>query len=123
MGVYTFVCKSSGRSEWSAKQISGGDIEASASSTFDLERKLVQVALSRESGVVSSSFSLVTPSSGVLQVIVASGFVGGSGAALAPASSVSGEAAAVAPKPEEKEEAKEESDEEMGGLFDSMWDE
>ncbi|PIA45562.1 hypothetical protein AQUCO_01600040v1 [Aquilegia coerulea] len=120
MGVYTFVCRNSG-SEWSAKQTSGGPIEASASSTFDLERKLVQVALSRESGVVSSSFCFVTPSSGVLQVIVASGFVGGSGAAPAPASSVNGEAAAVAPKSEEKEEAKDESDEEMGGFFDSMW--
>ncbi|PIA55361.1 hypothetical protein AQUCO_00800247v1 [Aquilegia coerulea] len=118
MGVYTFVCRSSG-SEWSAKQTSGGDIEASASSTFDLQRKLVQAALSRDSGVVSSSFSLVTPSSGVFQVIVASGFVGGSGAAPAPASSVIGEAAAVAPKAEEnKEEILEESDDDVGGLFD-----
>ncbi|PIA45559.1 hypothetical protein AQUCO_01600037v1 [Aquilegia coerulea] len=117
MGVYTFVCRNSG-SEWSAKQTSGGPIEASASSTFDLERKLVQVALSRESGVVSSSFCFVTPSSGVLQVIVASGFVGGSGAAPAPASSVSRKAAAVAPKAEEKkEEILEESDDDMGGLF------
>ncbi|KAF5179484.1 60S acidic ribosomal protein P3, partial [Thalictrum thalictroides] len=66
MGVYTFVCKSSGN-EWSAKQTSGGDIEESASSTYDLERKLVQAALSRDSGVVSTSFGFVTPSSAVCQ--------------------------------------------------------
>ncbi|KAF2577531.1 hypothetical protein F2Q70_00007884 [Brassica cretica] len=41
MGVFTFVCKSKG-GEWTAKQHEG-DLEASASSTYDLQRKLVQL--------------------------------------------------------------------------------
>ncbi|KAL2250941.1 UNVERIFIED_CONTAM: 60S acidic ribosomal protein P3-2 [Sesamum indicum] len=68
MGVFTFVCKGSG-AEWSAKQLNG-DLEASADSTFDLQRKLVQAALSADSsGAVQSSFSYVTPSSAVFQVL------------------------------------------------------
>lgn len=68
MGVFTFVCRSSG-GEWTAKQ-HAGDLEASASSTFDLQRRLVQAALSSDSsGGVQSSFSYVTPCSAVLQVI------------------------------------------------------
>lgn len=67
MGVFTFVCRSSG-DEWSAKQLKG-DVEASAGSTFELQRKLVQAALSCDSsGGVQSSFSFVTPSSAVFQV-------------------------------------------------------
>ncbi|XP_028057209.1 60S acidic ribosomal protein P3-2-like [Camellia sinensis] len=57
MGVFTFVCRSSG-DEWSAKQLSG-DLEASAGSTYELQRKLVQASLSSDSsGGVQSSFSL-----------------------------------------------------------------
>ncbi|XP_073116850.1 large ribosomal subunit protein P3 [Elaeis guineensis] len=68
MGVFTFVCRSSG-DEWSAKQLSG-DLEASAFSTYDLQRKLVQAALATDSsGGVNSSFSMVTPSSAVFQVM------------------------------------------------------
>ncbi|KAF9675359.1 hypothetical protein SADUNF_Sadunf09G0024000 [Salix dunnii] len=68
MGVFTFVCRCSGN-EWSAKQIAEGDIEASASSTFELQRKLVQSALCADSsGGVQSSFSYVTPSSAVFQL-------------------------------------------------------
>lgn len=68
MGVFTFVCRSSG-GEWTAKQ-HAGDLEASASSTFDLQRRLVQAALSSDSsGGVQSSFSYVTPCSAVFQVI------------------------------------------------------
>ncbi|KAF9586924.1 hypothetical protein IFM89_039796 [Coptis chinensis] len=67
-------------------ELNAGDLEASASSTFELQRKLVQAALSADSsGGVSSSFSLVTPSA-VFQVIVGGGgggFIGGGGAALA----------------------------------------
>lgn len=67
MGVFTFVVRKSG-SEWSAKQHSG-DIEASADSTFDLQRKLVQAALAVDSsGGVQSSFSPVSPTSAVFQV-------------------------------------------------------
>ncbi|XP_050260855.1 60S acidic ribosomal protein P3 isoform X2 [Quercus robur] len=116
MGVFTFVCRNSG-DEWTGKSLSG-DLEASAGSTFDLQRKLVQTALSSDSsGGVQSSFSFVTPSSAVFQVIVgapaATAFVGG-GAASAP----SGGAAPAAE--EKKEEKKEESeDEDMGfSLFD-----
>ncbi|KAF5189251.1 60S acidic ribosomal protein P3 [Thalictrum thalictroides] len=109
MGVYMFVCRKSG-SEWSAKQTSGGDIEASASSTYDLQRKLVQHALSRDSGVVSSAFNLVTPSSAVFEVIIGSNAT----SAPAPASSISGVvAASVAPAAEEKKEELEESDDDM----------
>ncbi|XP_034699111.1 60S acidic ribosomal protein P3-like isoform X1 [Vitis riparia] len=69
MGVFTFVCRSSGK-EWTAKQMNG-DLEESAASTYDLQRKCVQSALSADSsGGVQSSFSYVTPSSGVFQVIV-----------------------------------------------------
>ncbi|KAL6585615.1 hypothetical protein OROMI_002259 [Orobanche minor] len=121
MGVFTFVCRGSG-DDWTAKQLNGG-LEASASSTFELQRKLVQAALSTDSsGGVQSSFSLVTPSSGVFQVIVGGGggggaFVGGGGAA-APAPSGGG-AAAEAPPAEETKEEKEESDDDMGfSLFD-----
>ncbi|KAF4381259.1 hypothetical protein G4B88_009587 [Cannabis sativa] len=87
MGVFTFVCKSSG-GEWTAKQHSG-DLEASASSPFELQRKLVQTALSADSsGGVQSSFSYVSPSSAVFQVIIG----GGGGGAV-----FSGGAAAAAP--------------------------
>ncbi|WCJ42250.1 60S acidic ribosomal protein P3 [Euphorbia peplus] len=121
MGVYTFVCRSSG-GEWSGKQIADGDLQASAPSTFDLQRKLVQTVLSSDcSGGVQSSFSLVTPSSGVFQVVIGGatggGFVAssGGGAAAAPAS-----AAAAAPAAEEKkDEPAEESDDDLGlSLFD-----
>uniref|UniRef100_A0A7N0U4D9 60S acidic ribosomal protein P3 n=1 Tax=Kalanchoe fedtschenkoi TaxID=63787 RepID=A0A7N0U4D9_KALFE len=120
MGVYTFICRTSGK-EWSAKQLSG-DLEASAATPFELERKLVQSALSSDSGAVQSSFSRVTPSSAVLQVIVG-GAVGGAsfsgGAAAASAPSGGGAAAATAPAAEEKKEEKEESDDDMGfSLFD-----
>ncbi|CAN1169617.1 60S acidic ribosomal protein P3-2 [Linum perenne] len=121
MGVFTFVCKSSG-DEWTAKQITG-DLEASAPSTFDLQRKLVQNVLATDSsGGVRSSFSLVSPSSAVFQVVVGGsvgggGFVSsGGGGGGAPAA-----AAADAPAAEEKkkEEEKEESDDDMGfSLFD-----
>nr|GMC64998.1 60S acidic ribosomal protein P3-like [Ipomoea batatas] len=66
MGVFTFVCKASG-SEWTAKQLKG-DLEASACSTYDLQRKLVQAALAEDcSGGVQSSFSYVLPTSAVFQ--------------------------------------------------------
>ncbi|CAA0843059.1 60S acidic ribosomal protein P3-2 [Striga hermonthica] len=119
MGVFTFVCRSSGE-DWTAKQLNG-ELEASAGSTFELQRKLVQAALSSDSsGAVQSSFSHVTPSSGVFQVIIGGsgggGFIGGG--AAAPAAS-SGGAAAEAPPAEEKKEEKEESDDDMGfSLFD-----
>ncbi|GMN51994.1 hypothetical protein TIFTF001_021150 [Ficus carica] len=120
MGVFTFVCRNSG-GEWTAKQYEG-ELEASAASTYELQRKLVQTALSHDScGAVQSSFSLVTPSSAVFQVIVGGsvggGFVAGGGAAAAPAGGAS--AAAEATPAEEKKEEKEESDDDMGfSLFD-----
>ncbi|XP_065849907.1 large ribosomal subunit protein P3 [Euphorbia lathyris] len=120
MGVYTFVCRSSG-GEWAGKQIADGELQASAPSTFDLQRKLVQTVLSSDSsGGVQSSFSLVTPSSGVFQVVIGGGGGGGfiassGGAAAAPAA-----AAAAAPAAEEKkDEPAEESDDDLGlSLFD-----
>ncbi|XP_031108240.1 60S acidic ribosomal protein P3 [Ipomoea triloba] len=121
MGVFTFVCKASG-SEWTAKQLKG-DLEASACSTYDLQRKLVQAALAEDcSGGVQSSFSYVLPTSAVFQVIIggASGgaFIGGGGAAAA-AAPAGGAAPAEAPPADEKKEEKEESDDDMGfSLFD-----
>ncbi|KAL3598060.1 hypothetical protein D5086_005978 [Populus alba] len=123
MGVFTFVCRSSSN-EWSAKQISDGNIEASASSTFELQRKLVQSALSADSsGAVQSSFSYVTPSSAVFQVVIGGStggafFGGGGGAVAAPAGGAT--SAAEAPAAEEKKKEEEpESDDDMGfSLFD-----
>ncbi|KGN61159.1 60S acidic ribosomal protein P3-2 [Cucumis sativus] len=117
MGVFTFVCRSSG-GKWTANQYSG-DLEGSADSTYELQRKLVQSALSVDSsGGVQSSFSFITPSSAVFQVIVGGGsgggFSAGGGAAAAPAGGAA-PAAAEAPA-EKKEEVKEESDDEDLGL-------
>ncbi|KAK7318668.1 hypothetical protein RJT34_03373 [Clitoria ternatea] len=120
MGVFTFVLHNSG-GEWTAKQHSG-DIEASADSAFDLQRKLVQAALAADSsGAVQSSFSPVSPSSAIFQVIVGGAvFVGGGGAAAAgPAGGAAsgGDAAPAAEKKEEKVE--EEEDDDLGlSLFD-----
>ncbi|MCL7032667.1 hypothetical protein MKW94_001176, partial [Papaver nudicaule] len=68
MGVYTFQCH---RCDgiWRGKQYHG-DLEASAESTYDLQRKLVkQVKLTHDaySGDVQSSFSLISPSAAVFQ--------------------------------------------------------
>ncbi|KAH0655069.1 hypothetical protein KY285_029951 [Solanum tuberosum] len=119
MGVFTFVCKGSG-DKWSAEQLKG-DLEASASCTYDLQRKLVQAALASDSsGGVQSSFSFVTPSSAVFQVIIGGG--GGGGGSIgggAAAASSGGAAAAEAAPAEEKKEEKEESDDDLGfSLFD-----
>ncbi|XP_031383325.1 60S acidic ribosomal protein P3-like [Punica granatum] len=119
MAVFTFVCRSSGKN-WSAKQVSG-DLEASAATTYELQRKLVQSAVATDfASAVQSSFSLITPTSAVFQVIIGGAtFVGGGVAAAVPAA---GEAAATqaAPAEEKKEEVKEESDDEDLGfsLFD-----
>ncbi|KAG9449277.1 hypothetical protein H6P81_009242 [Aristolochia fimbriata] len=122
MGVFTFVCKNTD-DEWTAKQYSG-DLEASASTTFELQRKLVQAAVSGDSsGGVQSSFSMVSPNSAVFQVIIGGGggggaFIGG-GAAAAPAGSSGGGAPDAPPAEEKKEEKEEESDDDMGfSLFD-----
>ncbi|KAH8514761.1 hypothetical protein POPTR_003G010200v4 [Populus trichocarpa] len=124
MGVFTFVCRSSSN-EWSAKQISDGNIEASASSTFELQRKLVQSALSADSsGAVQSSFSYVTPSSAVFQVVIGGSaggaFFGGGGGGAVAAPAGGATAAAEAPAAEEKKKEEEpESDDDMGfSLFD-----
>ncbi|KAK7270432.1 hypothetical protein RIF29_23562 [Crotalaria pallida] len=67
MGVFTFVLRSFG-GQWNVKQYEG-DIEASASSTFDLQRLLVKAALAVDSsGGVQSSYSPVSPSSAVFQI-------------------------------------------------------
>ncbi|KAJ4830496.1 hypothetical protein Tsubulata_012818 [Turnera subulata] len=121
MGAFTFVCKKSGDG-WSAKQIADGELEGSAPSTYELQRKLVQSVLSVDSsGGVQSSFSLISPSSAVFQVVIGGGsgggFIGGGAAAAAPAGGAG--AAAEAPAAEEKKEEKEESDDDMGfSLFD-----
>ncbi|KAL3644209.1 Large ribosomal subunit protein P3z [Castilleja foliolosa] len=118
MGVFTFVCRQSG-GEWAATQLNGGEIKASADSTYELQRKLVHASIESDSsgGAVQTSFSYVTPSSAVFQVIAGGGvFVGGVAAAAS-----GGGAAAEAPAAEEekKEEFEEESDDDiMPSLFD-----
>ncbi|CAN6812588.1 unnamed protein product [Brassica oleracea] len=88
-----------------------GDLEASASSTYDLQRKLVQTALSADSsGGVQFSFSLVCPTSAVCQQVIIGGAVGGGAAS---GGSGGGGEAAAATKEEEKKK-KEESEEEEG---------
>ncbi|XP_061372290.1 large ribosomal subunit protein P3-like [Gastrolobium bilobum] len=121
MGVFTFVLRKSG-GEWTAKQHSG-DIEESSPSTFEIQRKLVKAALATDSsGAVQSSFSTVSPSSAVFQVVVGGAvFVGGGvAAAAAPAGGAAsaGEAAPVAEKKEEKVEEEEEDDDLGLSLFD-----
>ncbi|KAI4344437.1 hypothetical protein L6164_011666 [Bauhinia variegata] len=115
MGVFTFVLRKSD-GEWSAKQLSG-DIEASASSTFDLQRRLVNCVLAVDnSGPVQSSFSLVSPSSAVFQVIVGGAVIAGGVVAAAAADATPAAEAAPA---EKKEEVEEEEDEDLGlSLFD-----
>ncbi|KAL6560128.1 hypothetical protein OROHE_006366 [Orobanche hederae] len=120
MGVSTFICRESG-GDWSAKQ-HNGDLEASAKGTYDLQRKLVQAALAADSsGAVQSSFSYVTPSSAVFQVIVGGGgaFMGG-GAAVSASDASGGGAAAEAPPAEEKKEVEEEEDDDIA--LDSLFD-
>ena len=120
MGVFTFVCRSSG-DEWTAKQHKG-ELEASAATPYDLQRQLVAAASAADSaGGVQSSFTMVSPSSAIFQVVI--GAVGGGamvGGAAAGGAAASGGAAAEAPKAEEKkEEEKEESEDDLGfSLFD-----
>ncbi|XP_004504130.1 large ribosomal subunit protein P3z-like [Cicer arietinum] len=121
MGVFTFVLNKTG-AEWSAKQYSG-DIEASAASTFEIQRKLVNAALAVDSsGGVQSSFSPISPSSAVFQVIVGGAvFVGGGAAAAAAPAGGAAPAADAAPAAAKKEEKveEEEEDDDMGfSLFD-----
>lgn len=67
MAVFTFIVHHTSGT-WTAKQHSG-DLESSAATTWELQRKLTQLALqSAGSGAVSSSFSLITPTSAVAQV-------------------------------------------------------
>ncbi|KAG8074740.1 hypothetical protein GUJ93_ZPchr0006g43602 [Zizania palustris] len=119
MGVYTFVCRSSG-GEWTAKQLKG-ELEAAAATPYELQRRLVAAASAADSAAgVQSSFAMVTPSSAVFQVTI--GAVGG-GAAIGGAAAggaAAGGAATEAPKAEEKkEEEKEESEDDLGfSLFD-----
>ncbi|WOL13835.1 hypothetical protein Cni_G22615 [Canna indica] len=122
MGVFTFVCRRSGN-EWTAKQLSG-HVEGSANSTYDLQRRLVQAVVAVDSsGGVQSSFSLISPSSAVFQVIIGGGcggaFIGGGVPSGGAATGSGGAADPEAPPAEEKKEEKEESDDDMGfSLFD-----
>ncbi|KAL5224590.1 hypothetical protein ABZP36_011229 [Zizania latifolia] len=68
MGVYTFVCRSSGN-EWTAKQLKG-ELEASAATSYELQRRLVAAASAADSAAgAQSSFAMVTPSSAVFQYV------------------------------------------------------
>ena len=75
MGVHTFICKSSGKSKWTAKKYSkeGGSEEsnaAEAGSEWELRKALRELAVSSgEAGGVTTSFTLVKPKSAVYQVL------------------------------------------------------
>ncbi|CAJ2677143.1 unnamed protein product [Trifolium pratense] len=118
MGVFTFVLNKTG-AEWTAKQYSG-DIEASGDSTFEIQRKLVSAALAVDSsGGVQSSYSPVSPSSGVFVIVGGAVFVGGGAAAAAPAGGAAPADAAPAEAKKEEKVEEEEDDEDMGfSLFD-----
>ncbi|MCL7030978.1 hypothetical protein MKW94_017143 [Papaver nudicaule] len=116
MGVYTFECRSADDGVWSAKQYSG-DLVASAALTYDLQRKLVKEAQSRDSfGDVQSSYSLITPSSAV----VIGGTLTASGGGGVLTSGSVGTAVAEEPTAEDKKEDEEETDDEMGSIFDDI---
>ncbi|CAL0325100.1 unnamed protein product [Lupinus luteus] len=118
MGVFTFVLRNSG-GKWTAKQHSG-DIEASASTTFELQRLLVNAALAVDSsGGVQSSFSTVSPTSAVFQVIVGGAVAVGGGVAAAASAGAAPAAEAAAPAKKEEKVEEEEDEEEFGlSLFD-----
>ncbi|XP_020216854.1 60S acidic ribosomal protein P3-like [Cajanus cajan] len=118
MEIFTFILRKSG-DKWTAKQYSG-DIEESAPSTFEIQRKLVKAADAADSSAaVRTSFSVVSPSSAIFQVVVGgAGIVVGGVAAAAAAPAASKEAAPAAEKKEEKVE-EEEDDDDLGlSLFD-----
>ncbi|KAG6551318.1 hypothetical protein Mapa_007104 [Marchantia paleacea] len=122
MAVFTFIVKKSGDS-WSAKQHAGEhNLESSASSAFDLQRKLTNLALETAGpNPVSSTFSMITPTAAIYQVVLGGGG-GGGGGFVSSGGAASGGAAPAAPPPVEEEkkvEEKEESDDDMGfSLFD-----
>ncbi|KAL4364764.1 hypothetical protein AHAS_Ahas07G0038700 [Arachis hypogaea] len=114
MEVFTFVLRKSG-AEWTVKQHSG-DIEDSASSTYDLQRKLVNATRATDSsGAVQSSFSFVSPSSVIFQVVVGGAVFVGGAVAAAPAGGAAAENAA-APAAEKKEEKVEKEEDEDFGI-------
>lgn len=104
MAVFTFVVRQLGDT-WMAKERGGeAGLEASAASTWELERKLTALALSSAGrGAVSSSFSLITPTSAVAQVIVAGGR-GGGALFVSSALPASGDASAADTTSEEEME-------------------
>ncbi|MCL7050575.1 hypothetical protein MKW94_007719, partial [Papaver nudicaule] len=66
MGVYTFACHCCD-GLWRGKQYHG-NLEASADSTYDLQRKLVKEVQSQNSSrEIQSSFSLISPSDAIFQ--------------------------------------------------------
>ncbi|KAK7306163.1 hypothetical protein VNO77_44086 [Canavalia gladiata] len=125
MGVFTFVLRKSG-DEWTAKQYSGDidvDIEESFASTFEIQRKLVNAALAVDSsGAVQSSFSHVSPSSAVFQVIVGGAVLVGGGVAAAAVPAGGAAPAGEAPAAEKKEETVEEEEEDDDDLGLSLFD-
>lgn len=127
MAVFTFTVRQTDGT-WTAKQHGGGvgALEASSASTLELQRKLTSLALtSAGTGAVSSSFTLITPTSAIAQVIVTGGGVS-VGSAL-PASGGAAAAAVVppaeAPPEVDKEEEEDSDDDNIGDIFGpSLWD-
>ncbi|GAQ89573.1 60S acidic ribosomal protein P3 [Klebsormidium nitens] len=128
MSSYVFICDHKG-DNWTAKRFSKDEdaepLEAEASSTYELQKKLSDLAKAQgATGGVQLSFSFVTQTKALCQVIIggaaaSSGGGGGGGGASSGGGGGGGGGAAEEEKKEEKKEEEEEEDEDMGfSLFD-----
>ncbi|KAK9818608.1 hypothetical protein WJX74_010375 [Apatococcus lobatus] len=123
MPSFTFICKEDGGS-WSAKRFAdeeGESLTAEAGDCKSLQKELLSLAQSQgASGSLAQSYSPISPSSAIYQVVIGgpAAVGGGGGGAAAPAAGGAAAPAAAEAKEEAKEE-EEEEDEDMGfSLFD-----
>jgi len=122
MPSFTFICKEDGGS-WSAKRFSeeeGESLTAEAGDSKSLQKELLNLAQSQgASGSLAQSYSPISQSSAIYQVVIGGPAAGGGGGGgAAPAAGGAAAPAAEEAKEEAKEE-EEEEDEDMGfSLFD-----
>jgi large subunit ribosomal protein LP1 len=126
MAAFTFIVRQSD-GIWTAKQHGGGAgaLETSSASTWELQRKLTSLALaSGGTGAVSSSFTLITPTSAIAQVIVTGGgFHVGSAPPASGSAATAAVPAAEAPPEVDKVEEEDSDDDNIGDIFGpSLWD-
>ncbi|EIE19081.1 hypothetical protein COCSUDRAFT_67960 [Coccomyxa subellipsoidea C-169] len=119
MVAFTFVVKKEGKS-WSAQRVKdeeGPELTAEADDTYSLQKELLQLALAEASGPYRVSFSTVSPTSAVYQVVIGGAVAAGGGGSGGGGGG--GAAAAEAKEEEKPAEEEEEEDEDMGfSLFD-----